>query len=45
MSVVGSEEGFKESHRMAFESKDNLYVFGTQNNQIQVLNSGIYIKN
>jgi hypothetical protein len=30
---------------MAFESKDNLYIFDTPNNQIQVLNSGTYIKN
>lgn len=28
---------------MAFESKDNLYVFDTQNNHIQVLNSDKYI--
>jgi hypothetical protein len=30
---------------MAFESKDNLYVFDIQNNRIQVLNSSTYIKN
>jgi hypothetical protein len=28
---------------MAFESKDNLYVFYIQNNRIQVLNSSTYI--